>query len=65
MNNDKFSKKKIKQRKVHFDLHTVSCCQPKKIKWSIEEFNDIFKRFRCSVTENYWQSLKERVYEKK
>ncbi|CAF3817792.1 unnamed protein product [Rotaria sordida] len=52
-----------KQRRVRFDLQTISC-QPIKTKWTIEEFNDIFKRFRCSVTANYWQSLKERVYEK-
>ncbi|CAF3684968.1 unnamed protein product [Rotaria sordida] len=52
-----------KQRRVRFDLQTISC-QPIKTKWTIEEFNDVFKRFRCSVTANYWQSLKERVYEK-
>ncbi|CAF2516246.1 unnamed protein product [Rotaria sp. Silwood2] len=54
---------KNKQRQVRFDLQTISC-QPMKIKWTIEEFNDIFKRFQCSVTADYWQSLKKRVYEK-
>ncbi|CAF0901842.1 unnamed protein product [Rotaria sp. Silwood1] len=43
---------------VYLNMHV------EKIKWTIEEFNDIFKRFRCSVTANYWQSLQARVYEK-
>lgn len=64
MNEEKSSKKKNQQRQVRFDLQTISC-RPMKIKWTIEEFNDVFKRFRCSVTANYWESLKERVYEKK
>ncbi|CAF1160398.1 unnamed protein product [Rotaria sordida] len=63
MNDEKYLKKNNKQRRVRFDLQTISC-QPIKTKWTIEEFNDVFKRFRCSVTANYWQSLKERVYEK-
>ncbi|CAF3710523.1 unnamed protein product [Rotaria sp. Silwood1] len=54
---------KNQQRRVRFNLQTKSC-QSRKIKWTIEEFNDIFKRFRCSVTANYWQSLQARVYEK-
>lgn len=63
MNDKKFLEKKIKQRRVRFNLQTISS-QPIKLKWTIEEFNDIFQRFRCSVTANYWQSLKQRVYEK-
>lgn len=63
MSDDKSMKKKNRQRRVRFDVQSISC-QPIKVKWTMDEFNDIFKRFRCSVTANYWQSLKERVYEK-
>jgi hypothetical protein len=60
MNDEKFVKTK---RHVRFDLQTISN-QRTKLKWTREEFNDIFQRFQCSVTANYWQSLKQRVYEK-
>ncbi|CAF4299497.1 unnamed protein product [Rotaria socialis] len=63
MNDEKPSKKNNKQRRVRFDLQTRSR-QPIRIQWTMEEFNDLFKRFRCSVTGSYWQSLKNRVYEK-
>ena len=55
------SEKQREKRHVRFQLPKKIFLSTDKSQWTNEEFNDRFKRFQCSVTANYWQSLKERV----
>ena len=49
------------QRHVRFQLPTTCSIERGKSQWTCEKFNDLFNRFKCSVTATYWQSLRERV----
>lgn len=56
----KFSLKKNSSRRVRFNL-PIKSRSSTQILWTKEEFNDRFRRFQCSVSSNYWETLKQRI----
>ena len=56
-----FLYEKQRQRHVRFQLPTNCSIERVKSQWTNEKFEDLFNRFKCSVTATYWQSLKRRM----